>query len=746
MASPLNKNKEELTLYLIEESYKVYKANFAGSRDFEAPIPRYRDRNPPLESLPPGTDFFSRNPDIPPPPLPPPPPSLPDPIKTPAKKIYSSVGEWKEDNLYPPAREGYIWKLSEDGTHAKEVPTPWTEYYIQSSQEPREIKEKSKQVILKPVAIPKETLKKKKAFFDFNPEKAQRQELAKEQSLLLSVETQRKKENIESTIETIEIEIAEPIVNEENVYNLLNYLNEEFSKINLFPKAFIENISSEIPNERQLVLPEEKEKIVENISLAKKEFILSEENFVDLLSSKINQLENVEELFELEENEFLRNDLVNYKLFNDKELYSLTILLYSLNSELSLLTLNNILQINSYYYIKEEKTENLFFLSEIVIKEEELLSGIKYKPIILKDNTTNKEINLSLLIQEYITDLLKSDFKIIRQANIKNNLSDDEKKEAIKTILDEIVEIGKKEAAYNLKTVSTDINKINLTKGRIKTIIEEGILWEDSLLFTIEEKQLVKDVFLNEENEIVIENYENKHYFLDNYFITDSYYFNWCGCFIAYCYKDFIKKEIRKKFLASTYRFASFCNNTKRSTKINSIVLNATKNINLEIFKIKNSKLQTEEEKNNLINKKINEEKEKLDPFFKKGTILTLNPTAEKWYGTHFALLKNNGVKIKYIDYYSDDIKSYEEKILSFFVDTIEGNTVVEEIEVWEKDEENSWIESSIDVVGVKEKERNLINAVAVHIFLPEDYNLEFQGKVKQEYNNAEIIIKDPLT
>lgn len=85
MASPLNKNKEELTLYLIEESYKVYKANFAGSRDFEAPIPRYRDRNPPLESLPPGTDFFSRNPDIPPPP-PPPPPSLPDPIKTPAKK------------------------------------------------------------------------------------------------------------------------------------------------------------------------------------------------------------------------------------------------------------------------------------------------------------------------------------------------------------------------------------------------------------------------------------------------------------------------------------------------------------------------------------------------------------------------------------------------------------------------------------------------------------------------------------
>jgi hypothetical protein len=712
MDSPLNKTRKELTLFLIEKSYEVYKQNFVGSKAFETPIPRYRDNNPPLESLPPGTNFFSR--DLVPPPPPPPLPPV-ESEETQFKKRYNSIEEYEKENLLPPAKKGYRWELDYNETGAIQVLLPPEDPPVQTSKE----------VVLKPINTSKETLKKKKAFFDFNPEKAQRQELAKQQSLLLSVETQKKKENIESAIETIEVEIAEPIVNEKNVYNLLNYLNEEFSKLNLFPKAFVENISSEIPSERKLILPEEKEKVVENISLAKKEFILSEENFVDLLTAKINQFENQEELFELEENEFLRNDLANYKLFNDKELYSLTILLYSLNDELSLSTLKNVLQINSYYYLKEEKAENLFFLSEIVIKEEELLSGIKYKPIILKDNTNNKEINLSLLIQEYITDLLKSDFKILRQANIENNLSDDEKKEAIKTILDEVVEVGKKEAALNIATVSEDINIINLTKERIVAIVEEGTLWSgEKITFRLKENVIKYE-----------EDYEGNLIPLGSFYELESKYlrtekdFNWCGAFIAFCYKDFIKKEIRRKVMISTYRFYMFAQKTKRHIKIQPLISETLKKVNNEILKIKNIEILTIEEKEEKINKIILEGKNTLQPLFYKGAILILNPNEKYWYGTHFAILTDGIINYRYTDNYDYETTS-EEGTLNYYVNTVEGNT---------------YVNQEIDATGVQEKFRYLKYAVAIYKFLPEDYNLEFQGKVEKEYSNAEIIIKDPL-
>lgn len=612
MDSPLNKNKKELTLFLIEKSYEVYKKNF--------------------------------------------------------------IETTEKDPVF------------------KEIPVS------------------IKQVIVTPVNISKETLTKKKTFFDFNPEKAQRQELAKQQSLLLSVETQKKKEKIESTIKTIEVEIAEPIVNEENVYNLLNYLNEEFSKINLFPKAFIENISSETPNERKLVLPKEQEKIVQDISLNKKEFILSKENFIDLLTAKINQFENPVELFQLEENEFLRNDLTNYKLFNDEELFSLTILLYSLNDELCLSTLKNILQINSYYYIKEEKAENLFFLSEIVIKEEELLFGIKYKPIILKDNTNNKEINLSLLIQEYINDLLKSDFKILRQANIENNLSDDEKKEAIKTILDKVVSIAEDEFILHFETVSENIEIVGLAEERIKSYINEGLLWKGTTEFEI------------------IENFGQ--YFLTSDLLNTSKDFHWCGAFIAFCYKDFVKKEIKQKFMSSTYRFAVFAQNTERHLGVQSLIKETSEIFQNSVFQVSNNKKLSQEEKTEKINAGINVIKENLNKVFLKGYIVAMLPTEKEWYGSHFGIIVHGEVYAEIINPETGEISETGNGDIYFFLDVIEGNVGAEE---------NTTSRS------VRKVARNIQDIFAVYRFLPEDYNLEFQGKAKEEYNNAEIIIKDPL-
>lgn len=696
MDSPLNKTKKELTLFLIEKSYEVYKQNFVGSKAFEAPIPRYKDNNPPLKSLSPGTNFFSR--DLIPPPPPPPPPVEPEEIEF--KKRYSSIEEYEKENLLPPAKEGYYWELDYSGTGAIQVFLPPKDPLAQTSKE----------VVLKPISTSKETLKKKKAF-DFNLEKAQRQELAKQQSLLLSVETQKKKEKIESAIETIKVEIAKPIVNEENVYNLLNYLNEEFSKINLFPRAFIENISSETPSERQLVLPEEEEKIVENISLAKKEFILSEENFIDLLTVKINKFENQEELFQLEENQFLRNDLANYKLFDDKELYSLTILLYSLNNELSLSVLNNILKTNSYYYIKEEKAENLFFLSEIIIKEEELLSEIKYKPIILKDNTNNKEINLSLLIQEYITDLLKSDFKILRQANIENNLSDDEKKEAIKTILDEVVFIAENEFSLQFETVSENIEVVKLAEERIKDYINNGILWKGSTEFEIIE--------------------QFGQYFLTSDLLNTNKNFHWCGAFIAFCYKDFIKKEIKQKVMPSTYRFAIFAQDTKRHLGVQSLIKETSKIFRNNVFQISNNKKLSQEEKTEKINASINVVKENLNKVFLKGYIVAMLPTEKEWYGSHFGIILHGEVYVEIIDPETGEISETENGDLYFFLDVIEGNVGAEE---------------NTSSRSVRKVARNIEDIFAVYRFLPEDYNLEFQGKAKKEYNNAEIIIKDPLT
>lgn len=287
-----------------------------------------------------------------------------------------------------------------------------------------------------------------------------------------------------------------------------------------------------------------------------------------------------------------------------------------------------------------------------------------------------------------------------------------EEKEIINEILNEVILIAEDEFALQFETVSENIETVKLAEERIKDYIENGILWEGSAEFeiidTIGEYLLFSDLL----NTI-------------NY---NSLEFNWGAAFIAFCYKDFIKKEIRKTYMASTYRFKRFAEGSQRYFNIQSLIKKTSEKVQKNIFQISNNEKLSQEEKTEQINIEIAIVKKDLNKVFLKGYIVSMLPTQAESWGTNFGIIYDGKVYAQIIDPETEEISETGDGDLYFFLDVIGGNVRSEEHPI---------------STSVRKIARNVQDIFALYKFLPEDYNLNFKKEKQRVYDNAEIIIKE---
>lgn len=300
-----------------------------------------------------------------------------------------------------------------------------------------------------------------------------------------------------------------------------------------------------------------------------------------------------------------------------------------------------------------------------------------------------------------------SDAKIIKTT--KETPVEIAEKEKIEEILNEVVLIAEDEFILQFETVSEDIEVVKLAEERIKDYIDNGILWEGSTEFEIIEV-------------------DSDQYLLTSDLLNTDKTFHWCGAFIAFCYKDFIKKEIRKTYMPSTYRFAVFAQDTERHLGVQSLIEETSEIFRREVFKISNNKKLSQEQKTEKINAGIKVVKENLNRVFLKGYVVAMLPTKREWYGSHFGIILHGEVYAEIIDPETGEISQTGNGDLYFFLDIIEGNVGAEE---------------NTNSKSVRKVARNVEDIFAVYRFLPEDYIFNFKKEKEKVFDNAEITIEE---
>jgi hypothetical protein len=246
-------------------------------------------------------------------------------------------------------------------------------------------------------------------------------------------------------------------------------------------------------------------------------------------------------------------------------------------------------------------------------------------------------------------------------------------------------------------------------------------------------------------NEIVVLSEENKQELYENYpdeinvwfngelpegnLYAFELSFNWCGHGVGYLFKDYLKKEIRKKYLPSTYRmFRAYGKQQDRIQKFDlnnppidnykkpELVNNRAYIISYEYYwmsyqaqtiwnRIDTSLPNAEE----LIIRVLDAYKEIFNKLLKRGDIISCLPAKGKPYGSHFALITGEV-------FYDFNIDSKE---IFFEVPVIESNFT------------SSLVAGSRDLQDVQIRYR----------FKPEDFNNFIEEKQFAKDNSKKDLI-----
>ena len=286
----------------------------------------------------------------------------------------------------------------------------------------------------------------------------------------------------------------------------------------------------------------------------------------------------------------------------------------------------------------------------------------------------------------------KEDIQVEKEeTDIEKGLSEKEFFDNENLILDEVVRIALEEAEYQFATRSFDKERVEKAKKRLSFYFEKGIEWGNKYNFSITDIEDNGDVIYS----MSLEYLDGKNW-------------SWCGSFLAYCYKDFLKKNIRKKHMPSTYRMAIFAQKSQRFLDLEPLFEEIKQTMQRNLLILNSSNLNATE-KNRKFNEIINIAKINFEKIFKKGWIYSRNPTPDKFYGTHFGIIAETEI-FPYLwneDLQSETDETDPEAILKFGINVVEGNTY-DELEGLG----SSVVYKNIDIESI----------FAVYRFLAEDY------------------------
>ena len=202
----------------------------------------------------------------------------------------------------------------------------------------------------------------------------------------------------------------------------------------------------------------------------------------------------------------------------------------------------------------------------------------------------------------------------------------------------------------SVKTKEEALKQIEKSIEIFKKIHEEGLGWGEKK-FTIKEIDTEIEIYQTSSQ-------ETKK--IKPIYILPKYVY--CAGVIAYCFRNSIKRDIRRKIMPSTYRMFANWRQTKRNLNFSS----KKEEWHSLLRKFKTIKNDSEYE---MYKKEI---KEFLKPFVKKGNIVAVY-TEEKKYGSHVVLIENEEINI--FPESIEDRNNNEVKEVKIYLNVFEGDT-----------------------------------------------------------------------
>ena len=243
----------------------------------------------------------------------------------------------------------------------------------------------------------------------------------------------------------------------------------------------------------------------------------------------------------------------------------------------------------------------------------------------------------------------------------------------------EVINIALGESELDFATESYFPERVEKAKERITAYKKEGILFEVGNLKILE----------NSEGLFSLKN------------------ISWSTSFIAYCFKNSLKPELRKKIFSSIYNLDIWCLSNNRGydakVDINKIKKDFERRFNI----LNKSQRYSEEEKKVKLEEFILEIKIEFQKIFKKGFLYTRDYSAIAPYGRKIGIIIDNTVYADIVNPKTGQVSRNGEGVLQYSIRVIEGESL-----------------DDVDLVGnnVQEKYINIEKISRIYYFQPEDY------------------------